>query len=271
MKLPVVLPDELVLGIVDIAGGIGAIADRKDITVSVVGVGIAIIAADLAGGFAGGGCGVGGIFRKDHRIAVFGHLPGDTAQGIVGIVDCNAVGIHRGDPVIVIVGIAEVFGDIVGDLRHVCHIIVFVVGKLDNMIRSRGVRPVPGWAVDRIVKISRAYAGFRIHRSGKFAVPVVSIADRLTILIGLLDDPPLGIVGVLHIVPVAVSQLWARDRKLPLAATQDREPSPVFPYLSSGDNRIVPLSLRPFKLFFKIIVTPRANPYATIFCTVTLF
>ena len=110
----VVLPDQLILAVVDIRGGISAVADRQDVAVVVIGIGMGNIISrgtdPLAqqlpggGGCAGGFKGVGlGI---DLGRSVVGSAAGDAAIAVVGVgLAYISVG-DGGDPVVVVIGIA---------------------------------------------------------------------------------------------------------------------------------------------------------------------
>ena len=58
----VILPHQLVGAVVDIAGGIGAVADRLDVAVLIVGVGIGLVVAGRVNGMTGD-LGAGGAVR----------------------------------------------------------------------------------------------------------------------------------------------------------------------------------------------------------------
>ena len=89
----IILPDQLIGGIIDIAGGIGAVADGCDVTVAIVGVGVCIIkvvayilpCGDLVGGLAGLGFCIGDIFPNRRILKVERAPLGQAAIPIISI------------------------------------------------------------------------------------------------------------------------------------------------------------------------------------------
>jgi len=109
----VILPNKLVLLVVDIAGGVSAVADGENIAVAVVGVGISSCSRGGDGGIGGdlgGGIavyrGVSKAFGENGGLPLLRHLLRYPAQSVVGVLQGDAVGGDGGDPVIVVVGVA---------------------------------------------------------------------------------------------------------------------------------------------------------------------
>jgi len=149
----VILPDKLILLVVDIAGGIHAVADGKNIAVAVVGVAIGSRSRGGDGGIGGdlgGGItvyrGVSKAFGENSGLPLLRHLLRYPAQSVVGVLQGDAVGGDGGDPVIVVVGVAADAlypVDSLGQAREIVVDIIAVAYPEDKETIEPSPRPLP--------------------------------------------------------------------------------------------------------------------------------
>ena len=173
----VILPEQLVSAVIDIACSICAIRDAQDVAVIVIGVGVSNI---VVGGFvmyrrhltAGGGS--GGRSKGIIRLEDLGLLMGDyrgaySVEQIVGV-RSYAVALAVGfDPVVIIVGelgvVVSCSGDILVDIAHLVIVIVGIAHQVVVAAAGLGVAHQPIYTV---IHISAGNAGGRGCNGGDF-------------------------------------------------------------------------------------------------------
>ena len=171
----VILPGQLIGGIIGIGGGVGAVADGADVAVVIIGIGVgniiiavrgAAVLGHLAGSFAGTGRRVGQGFRQDVSVVTGGMLRvllGNSAEGIVGIVSLGILLLDSGDPVIAVVGkigVADIIIDLLTDLGNIA---VSIVGIGEDGLVIAALLPVHSRPVDQIIQIMLADTCLRVH------------------------------------------------------------------------------------------------------------
>lgn len=95
----VIIPGQLVLAVIGIGSGVGAVVDSLDIAIGIVGIGIGgtvprgriLQGGNLSAGLAGGGRSIGYGIRQNCGASMLGYPAADPAKGIIGIAYAVAV------------------------------------------------------------------------------------------------------------------------------------------------------------------------------------
>ena len=171
-KVPrlVILPEQLVGAVVDIACGIRAVRDAQDVAIIVISVGVSNI---IVGGFvmhgrhltAGGGItGSGkGVVRLEDLCALMGdHRGAYSVEQIIGIRSyAIALAVGR-DPVVVVIGELGVVVSCSGDiLVDIAHLVIVVIGIAHQVVMVAAGLDVPDEPVYAVIGISAGDTGGR--------------------------------------------------------------------------------------------------------------
>ena len=209
----VIFPNQLVGGIIFIGRGIGSVADGENIAIIIVCVGIGNIVAGcpVAHGTDLPGCLCTGAVKAIGGGKYCGILKGNSfcAVSSIGVIAvgllCPAL-LGREQPVITIIGMPNVAGVAIGIFYGVGNAI-----KAINGMGNRGAVIIAALSLFneltlQIIEIGGLFSGSGIRHRYQVPIGIIAIGDCSAVLVCQLCDATLSIVGVLHIIPVAVGE-----------------------------------------------------------------
>ena len=208
----VILPYQLVGGIIDIGGGMGTVADRGDVAVIIVAVGVGDLIArsrGLEGGYLGGGFGgalgaEGKGVCQQCRAALLGNPLIHPTEAVIGIGSAGTVSGDAGYPIVVVIGVRSGVLDAVDGFHQGGKVIDFVVGISHTMGVVASCFHGLHQTVGEVVVVGGGSSCGRILYLCKGTAVVIGEGDGVSVLEGLRGHPAQLVVSIFYIIIIAI-------------------------------------------------------------------
>ena len=211
----VILPEELILGVVNVGDLVGTIADVGNIAIVIVIVVVGYIIAVAVNGNSTYPVSrrtvriglIGVVQVGDGGIPLLGGLAEQTTIGIIGIGFRHIAVGNRFHPVVIVVGVGGGGGGAIDGFLQAGEVVQLVVGVAHGVAEIGTRLGVLHHPVCEIVVVPGGEAAGRILHCRQRAAVVVLIGNGIVILVGLAQQATVCIVSILYHIIIAIFKL----------------------------------------------------------------